>query len=53
MKPNSAVLWRGDSLLDGAPLVVIATGHVTPPESFKRQVALAQEIVDELKSEGL
>lgn len=26
MKANGAVLWRGASLLDGAPIVVIATG---------------------------
>lgn len=26
MTPNGAVLWRGPSLLDGAPIVVIATG---------------------------
>lgn len=25
-KPNGAVLWRGASLIDGAPIVVIATG---------------------------
>lgn len=26
MKANGAVLWRGDSLIDGAPLIVIAVG---------------------------
>ena len=26
MKANGAILWRGPSLLDGAPIVVIATG---------------------------
>ena len=26
MKANGAVLWRGASLIDGAPIVVIATG---------------------------
>jgi hypothetical protein len=35
MNNNGAILWRGRSLLDGAPLVVIATGLAEPSSNTK------------------
>jgi hypothetical protein len=33
--PNSAIIWEGPSMLDGAPIIVIATGLAQDSQNTK------------------